>query len=158
MRTLDSETAESVDAAARQAPERPRVLVIDDEPLLRRLLSHLLTRAGFQVTEAVGGADGIRQLREAPVDLVLTDLRMPDCSGWEVARAARQFSPSLPVVLVTGSSEAERAAPELRAMVRAIIPKPVYAETLLPMVSALMAFPCPETEDQVGVREREPRS
>ena len=134
------------------------MLVIDDEPLVRRLLSHLLTRAGFQVTEAVGGADGIRQLREAPVDLVLTDLRMPDCSGWDVARAAGQFSPGLPVVLVTGSSEAERAAPELRALVRAIIPKPVYAETLLPMVSALMAFSCPEKEAQAGAQERGPWS
>jgi len=147
MRILDSETAESVSVVARPAPERPRVLVIDDEPLVRRLLSHLLTRAGFQVIQAVGGADGIRQLREAPVDLVLTDLRMPDCSGWEVARAAQEFSPDLPVVLVTGSSEAERAAPELRALVRAIIPKPVYAETLLPVVSALMALAYPGKEE-----------
>ena len=158
MRPLDSETSESMEAAARPAPERPRVLVIDDEPLVRRALSHLLTRAGFRVTQAVGGADGIRQLREAPVDLILTDLRMPDCSGWEVARAAGQFSPGLPVVLVTGSSEAEGAAPELRALVRAIVPKPVYAETLLPLVSALMAFSCPEKEERTSLQERVPWS
>jgi CheY-like chemotaxis protein len=141
MQSLDTEPAV---AGARQGSERPRVLVIDDLRLVRFYLRHLLTGAGFQVLEAAGGTDGIRQLRETPVDLVLTDLRMPGCSGWEVARASRRLRPDVPVVLVTGSPEAETAAPELRALVSAILPKPVQAETLLPVVCALMALPCAE--------------
>jgi CheY-like chemotaxis protein len=141
MQSLD--TAPAV-AGARQGSERPRVLVIDDLRLARFYMRHLLTGAGFQVLEATGGTDGIRQLRETPVDLVLTDLRMPGCSGWEVARAVRRLRPGVPVVLVTGSPEAETAAPELRALVNAVIPKPVHPEILLPVVCALVAFPCTE--------------
>ncbi len=117
------------------------MLVIDDLPLVRGPIAWLLRREGFDVTEAAGGLEGIRLLCEERVDLVLTDLRMPDCSGWDVARAARQLLTNLPVVLVTGNPEVVEAAleatPALRALVRAVIPKPVHPGTLLRVVGAL---------------------
>ena len=141
MRILDGETPEQAETEARPGSLRHRVLVIDDLPLVREPVARLLRREGFEVTEAAGGAEGIRLLCETHVDLVLTDLRMPDCSGWDVARAARQFCPNLPVVLLTGSPEVVEAAleatPTLRALVRAVIPKPVHPGTLLRVVGAL---------------------
>jgi CheY-like chemotaxis protein len=111
--------------------------VIDDLLLVREPVAWLLRREGFEVAEAAGGAEGIRLLCETHVDLVLTDLRMPGCSRWDVARAARQFCPNLPVVLLTGSPEVAEAAPALRGLVRAVIPKPVSPESLLRVVRAV---------------------
>lgn len=135
------ETAEQAEMVVRPGPVGRRVLVIDDLPLVREPVAWLLRREGFEVTEAAGGLEGIQRLSEAPVDLVLTDLQMPDGSGWDVAKAARQFCPNLPVVLVTGSPEvvaaALDAAPSLCELVSAVIPKPVCPETLLRVVRAL---------------------
>lgn len=141
MRSLDRETADQTKTEARSDPHEPRVLVIDDFPLVRGLVALLLRREGFQVAEAAGGAEGIRLLCATPVDLVLTDLRMPDRSGWDVARAARQFWPGLPVVLVTADPDLAEAVPALRALVNGVIPKPVYPETLLRVVRARTGFP-----------------
>lgn len=131
------ETAEQAEMVARPGLVARRVLVIDDFPLVRGFVARLLRREGFEVTEAAGGVEGIRLLCEDRVDLVLTDLQMPDCSGWEVARAARRFCPNLPVVLVTGSPEVAQAATALRGLVRAVVPKPVYPESLLQVVRSL---------------------
>jgi len=134
------ETTEQAEMVARPDLRGRRVLVIDDLPLVRAPVAWLLRREGFEVTEAAGGLEGIQRLCEAPVDLVLTDLRMPDRSGWDVARDVREFRPNLPVVLVTGNSEMAEAAleatPALRALVRAVIPKPANPEMLLRVVRA----------------------
>jgi CheY-like chemotaxis protein len=140
---LDGETARQTDSAPQPGPMRPRVVVIDDLPLVREFVAQQLRQEGFQVAEAAGGLEGIRRLCEDPADLVLADLQMPACSERDVARAARQLYPNLPVVLVTGNPEmagaALEATPALRALVRAviIIPKPVHAETLLQVVRTL---------------------
>jgi len=129
------------------APDPPpgssprRVLVIEDAPLQREILAYILRRAGFRVTDAGEGHEGLRRLREGCVDLVLTDLHLPDLSGWEVARAVRLLRPDLPVVLVTGSPDAMSSPPDLRALVRAILPKPLNFDQLLDLVSHLTA-PC----------------
>jgi len=115
--------------------------MIDDDRISRWLIARQLRQEGLEVTEAAGGVEGIRMLCEERVDLVLTDLRMPGCSGWDVARAARQLRPNLPVVLVTGNPEMVEAvldaAPYLCELVSAVIPKPVCPETLLRVVRTL---------------------
>ena len=141
MRTANEEAAHQVKTKTRSGPHGPRVLVIDDFPLVRKAIALLLKREGFQVMEAAGGAEGIRLLRGTPLALILTDLRMPDGSGWDVARAARQICPGLPVVLVTGDPDLAEAVPALRALVSAVIPKPVHPETLLQVVGNLAGLP-----------------
>ncbi len=116
-----------------------RLLLIEDDTSLRKTFGGVLRTAGFLVAEASEGQDGLRQLSEAPVDLVLTDLAMPGMSGWEVARSVRQTHPNVPVVLITGNIDALEASSDLRAHVSAILLKPFGARPLLEVVWGLTA-------------------
>jgi len=81
-----------------------RVLVVDDESLLRRSLSHALSAAGFLVDEAIDGAEAVDRMRHETYDLVLLDQRLPDRTGVEVLRLAAELHPNLPVVMITGDA------------------------------------------------------
>ena len=83
-------------------PERPRVLVVDDEDLVRLVIGHKLKLAGFDVVEARDGLDALARLDG--IDVVLTDLNMPRCNGEQLCREirARPASATLPIVLMTG--------------------------------------------------------
>ena len=88
-----------------------RVLVVDDEPLIRMMLAEALSTEGFDVCEAANGSDAVRQIDELDhVDCVLTDVRMPgSIDGFGVARHARKRNKIVPIVLVSGfSAEHER--------------------------------------------------
>jgi CheY-like chemotaxis protein len=78
------------------------ILVIDDDDLVRELLSELLRAAGHTVVLAGGGLEGIRLFQQGSFHLVLTDLGMPECSGWEVASAIKKIAPRTPIALITG--------------------------------------------------------
>jgi CheY-like chemotaxis protein len=124
-------------AASRAAAVPRRVLVVDDDPLLRIVVADILRKAAHVVEEAEGGREGIERIRTSPVDLVLTDLRMRDLSGWDVARAARTFRPRVPVILMTGSPEGLESEPEAWELVRHILPKPFRAQEVLELVTML---------------------
>lgn len=95
-----------------QVPIRPRVslpetpplsiLVVDDEDFVRETLGEMLTVLGHRVVSASGGLDALRALNKKGVDLVFTDLSMPEMDGWEVAREIRRRWPEISVILVTG--------------------------------------------------------
>lgn len=95
-----------------ESPLRPagtlRILVAEDEPHIRRILTTLLENAGFQVDLAEDGLEALRMLQgETPYDMVLTDLMMPGASGLDVLEALRAM-PSragLPVVVLTAKGQ-----------------------------------------------------
>jgi two-component system cell cycle sensor histidine kinase/response regulator CckA len=90
---------------AARAPVRPvSVLVVEDEDPLRRLVERILVREGYHVTVARHGADAlhIAAAMEQPIELVITDLVMPEVGGREVAEALRAQNPSLPVLFISG--------------------------------------------------------
>jgi GAF domain-containing protein/CheY-like chemotaxis protein/anti-sigma regulatory factor (Ser/Thr protein kinase) len=91
------------DEAPASAPAALRILVIDDDPTIREVIADILRDDGHHVEEAAHGREGVARLaeRDGP-DLVVTDLGMPEVTGWDVIRAAKQRTPPLPVVLVTG--------------------------------------------------------
>lgn len=93
-------------AAVEDAPMgRPRtVLVVDDEPALRRIAGRLLERAGFRIVAAASAEEALRVLAsgEFDVDVLVTDLAMPGLSGADLARAVRELDPELPIVYVSG--------------------------------------------------------
>jgi CheY-like chemotaxis protein len=83
------------------------ILLVDDEPLVLRVLCRMLKRDGHRVHTAAGGQDGIDAMTRAvasaaPFDLVVTDLGMPGVDGFHVARAVKAASPATPVMLLTG--------------------------------------------------------
>ena len=89
-------------AAAPPVTVRGTVLVIDDEAPVRELVADVLTSRGHAVSVAVGGHEGLARFAAGRYDIVLTDLGMPDMTGWEVTRAIKATHPSTPVLLITG--------------------------------------------------------
>jgi CheY-like chemotaxis protein len=77
------------------------VLVVDDEPVVRAIVSRLLTEAGYRVLTAMSGPDALQTLRTSgPVQVLLTDLRMPQMTGIELATDVRQLMPTARVRLM----------------------------------------------------------
>ena len=77
-----------------------RVLLVDDEPLVRKLISRYLVAAGYVVRVAVDGLDAIGKLRAGPLDLIISDLKMPRMSGTEFLGIVRKRFPQLPVIYI----------------------------------------------------------
>lgn len=102
---------------AMRAPTRPRVLVVDDSPLVRGLVASLLSGIGFEVEEAPDGSDALDTLARDDVHLVISDIEMPKMNGFDLLRRVRAQWPQLPVVMLTtrGSSEDRRLASSLGA-------------------------------------------
>jgi signal transduction histidine kinase len=113
-------------ATAQEAPALPlRIVVIDDELQVRSTLAEMLEEQGHSVTQAPGGREGLSYLesnREL-VDVVISDLGMPDMNGWDVAAAIQKRWPGLPVGIITGWGETEITREE-RARVNFVINKP----------------------------------
>lgn len=76
--------------------------MVDDQPLLRSLLSRALARADFDVVEAASGAAALQLLGTERFDLVISDVQMPLMTGIELLREVRHHQPELPVVLISG--------------------------------------------------------
>lgn len=111
---------------ASKAPAPPlRILVIDDELQVRSTLGEMLEEQGHSVTQAPGGREGLSYLESNPelVDVVISDLGMPDMNGWDVAAAIQAKWPRLPVGLITGWGETEITREE-RGRVNFVINKP----------------------------------
>jgi PAS domain S-box-containing protein len=113
-----------------------RILLVDDEPHVRETIAELLRSAGHTVIEAEGAVVGLTRLAESPVDLVLTDLRMPDMNGIEFARTIKRQTPTLPVVLLTGWGNRSIGQETVHGVVDAVLGKPVGLEELLNCVDA----------------------
>ena len=79
------------------------LLVIDDEPLIRQMARRILEGSGHRVIEAGNGAIGLARLQENSVDLVLTDMLMPDKEGVETIQDIRRFHPKVKVIAMSGS-------------------------------------------------------
>ena len=78
-----------------------RVLIVDDEPAIRRALRPPLTELGFEVAEASRGEIALEMLRAEPYDVVLLDVNMPGIGGLETLRRIRAASPRLPILMLT---------------------------------------------------------
>ena len=113
------------------------VLLIDDEPVVRQVVSKFLERMGFEVTAADSGASGLEKYRSSarPFDLVVLDWLMPGVSGEQVLRALREADPDLAVVLISGFSIEDLAVYDKRA---ARVQKPMSLGDLRAAVRTLM--------------------
>jgi DNA-binding NtrC family response regulator len=89
----------------------PVILLVEDEPMLRRVVAMTLKGDGFTVFEAGDGIDALAILRsDQRLDLLLTDVRMPGMNGYQLAGEALALRPGLPVILMTGFSDDEMPA------------------------------------------------
>ena len=108
------------------------ILVVDDEALIRHLVVDTLTDEGHDVRDAPSGEAALRQLKDPAPDLLIVDLRMPDMTGQEFVRRQREGGVPIPVVVLSGSSEARQVGSDLGAV--AVIHKPFDLDELVRVV------------------------
>jgi GAF domain-containing protein/ActR/RegA family two-component response regulator/anti-sigma regulatory factor (Ser/Thr protein kinase) len=118
--------------------EQSRVLIIEDEKNIREVLDETLSAEGYEVTCAATGMEGIELFKKKEFDLVITDLGIPNMSGWEVADQIKSINPSTPVVLSTGWRLKLDPVKMKSQNVDRVIKKPFNLEQVLEVVSDLM--------------------
>jgi two-component system, NtrC family, response regulator PilR len=101
-----------------------RILVVDDERSMREFLAIMLARDGHDVVAAENGSQALASLRQRSFDLLISDIRMPDCSGIDVLREAKTLQPDLPGILMTAFSSTQTAIEALRTGALDYISKP----------------------------------
>jgi two-component system chemotaxis response regulator CheY len=115
-----------------------RILVVDDEAQVRKPISLMLAKDGYEVVEAVDGEEAIEALRSGDnplmVDTVLCDIRMPKINGKEAIAYFRNQFPGVPIVVLTGYPDVELAVSLMRQGVRDYLIKPVAKEELLSVI------------------------
>ena len=115
----------------------PLILVIDDEPQIRRLLVHTLESSGYRVLTAATGTDGALQATQFRPDLVLLDLGLPDQSGLEVLRQLREWTQVPVIILTVVDGETEKIA-ALDAGANDFVTKPFGSGELLARIRAAL--------------------
>ena len=116
------------------------ILVVDDEQSLTRVAAKFLKRLGYRATEAYSGAEALEVFhgQGGEIDLVITDLTMPNLDGIGLATALLAARPSLPVILATGFDGANAAETDRAPNIRTLMQKPYTAETLAKTINAIL--------------------
>jgi DNA-binding response OmpR family regulator len=117
--------------------ERPRILIVDDDPDIRLLLRELLERTGYSVTEAETGRAALRSLFSATPALVILDVTMPDMDGYQALERIRDLS-DVPVMMLTARNQELEKVRGLTAGADDYVAKPFGRQELLARVQALL--------------------
>jgi DNA-binding NtrC family response regulator len=117
------------------------VLLVDDEPILLEATRRLLARAGHRVRTAKDLAELPGQLADAAVEIVVTDLNLPDADGRAVLQAIRRSSSTVPILVVTGAPTADSAAAALETSAVRYLLKPVDSAKLLAAIDQAITRP-----------------
>ena len=115
-----------------------RVLVIDDEPPIRKLLRVGLTAHGYQIIEASSGKAALELLSEQPPDLVILDLGLPDMQGHELLRAVRERNDSVPIVVLSSRDDEAGKVQALDSGADDYVTKPFGMDELLARMRAAL--------------------
>jgi CheY-like chemotaxis protein len=102
-------------SAGATVPLRKTILVVDDDPCFRDLTVTILSRAGYQVEEAADGTEAMLFARKSRIDLIITDIVMPNREGIETIRYFAKALPNVPIVAISGKSSYLRPAKALGA-------------------------------------------
>src|SRR6202165_2884652 len=115
-------------------PDPAKLLVADDDPGLRESLERTLTREGYQVVVASDGQAALERLQGGPIDLILTDLKMPGLSGLDLLHAAKAIAPDVDVILLTAFGTIEEAVKAMKDGAYDFLTKPFQRAQLLRVV------------------------
>src|SRR5262245_18823874 len=117
---------------------KARIVVVEDEPAIRRGVSDALRLSGYEVTEAPDGASGLREGAAAGVDLVLLDIMLPKRDGLEVLSEIRRMNPTRPVILLTARGSEDDRGRGLKMGGDDYVVKPFSAQELIARVEAIL--------------------
>jgi CheY-like chemotaxis protein len=126
-------------AAAEPGPTAGRVLVVDDQPLVREFVKLLLTQEGYEVETAGGSGEALANFAPGKFDLAVVDLEMPEVKGDELAGLLKARAPHLPVIMLTGHGEKAFARGQMPAGVDHVITKPFRLEALREAIATARA-------------------
>lgn len=130
-----------VQSAPRLQTGRGRILLVDDEPQIRRVAMRILKSLGYQVDTANDGLDAVERVEATPDawDLIVMDGNMPRMSGHDAALRIRELRPTLPIVLATGYFDASAKALAAKEVFSAVLAKPYDTASLSKAVAATLA-------------------
>jgi DNA-binding response OmpR family regulator len=114
------------------------ILIVDDEASLRQTLARILQRAGFDVTTAATGTEGLTLISEHSFDLVYMDIRMPEVSGLEVLKTVHARFPELPVILFTAQPDLNSAVEALRHGAADYLLKPLKPQAIVDRTKSIL--------------------
>lgn len=117
--------------------ERPRVMIVDDEPDTVTLLKLIFQREGFDVSGAVSGGEAIEKLQSVQPSLILLDLMMPEMDGWETFDRLRRFTDS-PVIVISALGQSEHIVKALKMGVDDYVTKPFNQAEVIARSQALL--------------------
>lgn len=117
---------------------KARIVVVEDEPAIRRGVSDALRLSGYEVTEAPDGATGLHEAAGAGVDLVLLDIMLPKRNGLDVLSELRRANPTRPVILLTARGSEDDRVRGLKMGADDYVVKPFSAKELIARVEAIL--------------------
>ena len=115
-----------------------KILVVDDDVNIRRLVSTILNDAGFDVSEAIDGRDALLKLDENKIDLCVVDIMMPHMDGLDFCRNARNYYQDMPILMLTAKSEIGSKIESYGSGADDYLTKPFETEELLLRIRALL--------------------
>lgn len=117
----------------------PRILIVDDDPSILEVLDARLTASDFRVSKAEDAASAARILQQEPIDLLVSDMKMPRKSGMELFREVRQTLPDLPVIFLTAYGTIPDAVDAIKLGAVDYISKPFDGRTLIKKINTVLA-------------------
>ena len=114
------------------------ILVIDDEPNYQNMMEFLFSSEGFRVLKASSGVEALEILKREEVELIITDMKMPQMDGLDLAKAVKEMCPSMPIVLMTGFSIESRVQEALNINAKACLHKPFSIDEMKEVVHGIL--------------------
>ncbi len=115
-----------------------RILVVDDNKLIRRALREAINREDFEVLEGENGKQALQKFEENHLDLLVMDIKMPDTDGMEVLRKIRVVNKELPIIIITAYKCLEKDPEIVLGNVSAFMTKPIDIEALRAKVTEIL--------------------
>jgi two-component system chemotaxis response regulator CheY len=118
-----------------------KILIIDDSAVFRKIISVHLKNANFDLVEAGDGLEGLKKLEEGPVDLIVSDMNMPNMDGITFIKKVKSDAKYkfTPIIMLTTESQPEKKQQGVDAGAKAWLTKPFSPEELLDTISKLIA-------------------
>jgi len=120
------------------APASLRILVVDDEPAIRRFLRTSLDAQGYRVSEAADGETALEELRRSPPDILVLDLGLPNLDGFAVIRRLREGGSALPIIVLSSRTDESGKVEALDLGADDYVTKPFGIDELLARIRAAM--------------------